>query len=98
MSFHFTLWLFLTVENWLFDFGRPIYALYASDLFPLSLPSIGDYCHMAYNVATALCVLQLLDKCSRPVPKYLQVKNLWHNVIVRKNWYCRVNSMFSSLF
>lgn len=28
---------------------------------------------MAYNVATALCVLQLLDRCARPVPKILQV-------------------------
>ena len=35
------LWLLLTAENWLLDFGRPIYGLYISEQFPLSLPGIG---------------------------------------------------------
>lgn len=37
----FDLWLLLTVENWLLDFGRPIYGLYVSEVFPLSLPGLG---------------------------------------------------------
>lgn len=41
-QFDMDLWLVLTLESWLFDFGRPIYALYVSDVFPLSLPSIGE--------------------------------------------------------
>lgn len=39
--FDIDLWFLLTLECWLFDFGRPIYALYVSNYFPLSLPSIG---------------------------------------------------------
>lgn len=31
------------MESWLFDFGRPVYALYVSEYFPLSLPSIGQF-------------------------------------------------------
>lgn len=37
----FYLWLLFTAENWLLDFGRPIYGLYISVVFPLSLPGIG---------------------------------------------------------
>ena len=42
-TFHLDIWLLFTVENWLLDFGRPFYAMYVSDLFPLSHPSIGMY-------------------------------------------------------
>ena len=54
------------------DFGRPIFAMYTGEMFPLSMPSIGDYCHMAYNICTALVVSALLERCSRPLPKTLQ--------------------------
>ena len=38
------------------------------------LPSLsGDYCHMAYNVITALCLLKLLERSQRPVAPYVQV-------------------------
>ena len=36
----------------------------------------GDYCHMAYNVITAFCLLKLLEQSQRPVPKYIQVLKL----------------------
>ena len=71
-SFHFDIWFVFTLENWLLDFGRPIFGLYVSKLFPLSRPGFGDYCHMAYNIITALCLLQLMARSQRPVPKMLQ--------------------------
>lgn len=40
--FHFKLWLLLTVQNWVLDFGRPLFALVVSELFPLSRPHIGE--------------------------------------------------------
>lgn len=70
--FHFDIWLLLTMENWILDFGRPIFALYVSDVFPLSKPSLGDYCHMAYNVITAFCLMTLLRRSLRPVPAFIQ--------------------------
>ncbi len=33
-----------------------------------------------YNIATALCVLQLLGRCARPVPKMLQVSVCMYNI------------------
>ena len=41
-TFHFKLWLLLTVQNWVLDFGRPFFALIVSDLFPLTRPHFGE--------------------------------------------------------
>ncbi|CAG2199273.1 CLN6 [Mytilus edulis] len=62
-KFHWDLWLLLAVENWLFDFGRPIFALFVPQKwFPMNYPSVGDYCHMAYNVITPFCLLKLFER------------------------------------
>ena len=61
-QFHWDIWLVLCVENILLDFGRPILALYVTKNFPLSLPSLGDYCHLLYNVITAMCLKRLLQR------------------------------------
>ncbi|KAH3874962.1 ceroid-lipofuscinosis neuronal protein 6 homolog [Dreissena polymorpha] len=64
--FHWDIWLFLALDNWIFDFGRPIAALFVPlEWSPLNKPSIGDYFHMAYNVITPFCLLKLLDRCPR---------------------------------
>lgn len=64
-KFHWDIWLLLALENWIFDFGRPIAALFVPiEWFPLSQPSIGDYFHMAYNVITPFCILKLIDRSS----------------------------------
>lgn len=64
--FHWDIWLFLALDNWIFDFGRPIAALFVPlEWSPLNKPSIGDYFHMAYNVITPFCILKLLDRCPR---------------------------------
>lgn len=64
--FHWDIWLFLALDNWIFDFGRPIAALFVPlEWTPLNKPSIGDYFHMAYNVITPFCILKLLDRCPR---------------------------------
>uniref|UniRef100_A0A3P9C7I0 CLN6 transmembrane ER protein b n=1 Tax=Maylandia zebra TaxID=106582 RepID=A0A3P9C7I0_9CICH len=55
--FHFDLWLCLTVQNWILDFGRPIIIL-PLEWFPLNKPSAGDYFHMAYNVITPFLMLK----------------------------------------
>lgn len=73
-NFEWKLWLLFCVENWVLDFGRPIFALIVSANFPLSLPSIGDYCHMLYNVITALVLIALLQSSVTAVPKLIQVK------------------------
>ncbi|OWF52296.1 ceroid-lipofuscinosis neuronal protein 6-like [Mizuhopecten yessoensis] len=65
-KFHWDIWLLLAFENWIFDFGRPIAALFVPvEWFPLNQPSIGDYFHMAYNVITPFCILKLIDRSSR---------------------------------
>jgi len=70
--FHWDIWLILTLENWIFDFGRPIAALFVPlSWFPLSQPSIGDYFHMAYNVITPFCILKLFERSSRKVSSTL---------------------------
>uniref|UniRef100_A0A3Q4HTZ2 CLN6 transmembrane ER protein a n=1 Tax=Neolamprologus brichardi TaxID=32507 RepID=A0A3Q4HTZ2_NEOBR len=56
--FHFDLWLCLTVQNWILDFGRPIIIL-PLEWFPLNKPSAGDYFHMAYNVITPFLLLKI---------------------------------------
>ncbi|WAR00518.1 CLN6-like protein, partial [Mya arenaria] len=64
--FHWDIWLFLALDNWIFDFGRPIAALFVPlEWSPLNKPSIGDFFHMAYNVITPFCLLKLLDRCPR---------------------------------
>ncbi|XP_075913087.1 ceroid-lipofuscinosis neuronal protein 6 [Petromyzon marinus] len=69
-KFEFWLWFALVLENWALDFGRPI-AMLALPLewFPLSLPSAGDYLHMAYNILTPYILLQLLQRCSGRSPQ-----------------------------
>ncbi len=74
-NFQWRLWLLFCIENWILDFGRPIFALFVSANFPLSLPSIGDYCHMMYNIVTALVLIGLLQNSRTPIPKLLQVHN-----------------------
>ena len=44
----------------------------------------GDYCHMAYNVITAFCLMTLLRRSLRPVPAFIQVcivQTLMDNVV-----------------
>ena len=71
--FHFDLWLVITLLHWICDVGRGFYALYVSETFPMSLPSIGDYGHMVYNVMIAFCILRLQRRSISPVPQYVQV-------------------------
>ncbi|KAI8481740.1 PREDICTED: ceroid-lipofuscinosis neuronal protein 6 homolog [Branchiostoma belcheri] len=69
VPFHLDLWLTLTLENWILDFGRPIAMLWVPlEWSPLNLPSVGDYFHMAYNVITPFCLLKLLERCPRKLP------------------------------
>ena len=72
-NFQWKLWLLFCIENWILDFGRPIFALFVSAGFPLSLPSIGDYCHMLYNTITALVLISLLQNTRTPIPRLIQV-------------------------
>ncbi|KAL8567114.1 hypothetical protein ACOMHN_033016 [Nucella lapillus] len=66
--FHWDIWLILALENWVFDFGRPIAALFVPvGWSPLNRPSIGDYFHMAYNVVTPFCLLKLQERSGRAV-------------------------------
>lgn len=68
--FHLDLWLSLTLQNWLLDFGRPIAMIVLPlEWFPLNKPSAGDYFHMAYNVITPFILLKLMDRCPRPPPR-----------------------------
>nr|XP_022333483.1 ceroid-lipofuscinosis neuronal protein 6 homolog isoform X1 [Crassostrea virginica] len=62
-SFHWDIWLLMTVQNWVFDFGRPIAALmFPAEWFPMHLPSVGDYFHMLYNLVTPFCILKLFER------------------------------------
>ncbi|XP_065836844.1 ceroid-lipofuscinosis neuronal protein 6-like [Oscarella lobularis] len=71
-EFQFGLWLLLAVQNWVLDFGRPIAMLIVPLKYsPLSLPSVGDYFHMAYNVITPFCLLKLIEKAPRKVSSTL---------------------------
>ncbi|XP_065177861.1 ceroid-lipofuscinosis neuronal protein 6 homolog [Sycon ciliatum] len=73
VGFLLGLWTLMTVQNWILDFGRPIAMIvFPLEWFPLSMPSVGDYFHMAYNVITPFCLLQLLDLCPRRVPTTLR--------------------------
>ncbi|CAG5124234.1 unnamed protein product [Candidula unifasciata] len=66
--FHYDLWLILALSNWLFDFGRPIAAMWVPlEWTPLDKPSIGDYFHMIYNVITPFCLLKLLGRSKQPL-------------------------------
>nr|XP_029501486.1 ceroid-lipofuscinosis neuronal protein 6 homolog isoform X1 [Oncorhynchus nerka] len=65
-QFHFDLWFYLTVQNWILDFGRPIVMIILPlEWFPLNKPSAGDYFHMAYNVITPFLLLKVGD-CLEP--------------------------------
>ncbi|XP_050402285.1 ceroid-lipofuscinosis neuronal protein 6 homolog [Patella vulgata] len=67
-NFHFEIWLLLALENWIFDFGRPIAASYVPlEWSPLNRMSVGDYFHMAYNVITPFCLLKLLEKSPKKI-------------------------------
>lgn len=65
-------WLMLSLGNWVFDFGRPIFGLYLSDALPISSMSVGDYSHLAYNIVAGLCLMRLMEECSNPAPKFVQ--------------------------
>lgn len=59
-QFHLDLWLWLTLENWILDFGRPIIMIVLPlEWFPLNKPSAGDYFHMVYNVITPILLLKV---------------------------------------
>ncbi|KAM4596618.1 ceroid-lipofuscinosis neuronal protein 6a isoform 1-T1 [Fundulus diaphanus] len=69
-TFHFDLWLCLTLQNWILDFGRPIAMIVLPlEWFPLNRPSAGDYFHMAYNVITPFLMLKLVERAHRPVSR-----------------------------
>ncbi|KAK7476119.1 hypothetical protein BaRGS_00032612, partial [Batillaria attramentaria] len=78
--FHWDIWLVLALENWIFDFGRPIAALFVPlGWSPLERPSVGDYFHMAYNVITPFCLLKLQERSERALSStvtYLSVITL----------------------
>uniref|UniRef100_A0A8C9D142 CLN6 transmembrane ER protein n=1 Tax=Panthera leo TaxID=9689 RepID=A0A8C9D142_PANLE len=58
--FHFDLWFYFTLQNWVLDFGRPIAMLvFPLEWFPLNKPSVGDYFHMAYNIITPFLLLKI---------------------------------------
>ncbi|ESO92652.1 hypothetical protein LOTGIDRAFT_190638 [Lottia gigantea] len=68
-GFHYDIWLLLALENWIFDFGRPIAATFVPlEWSPLNRMSIGDYFHMAYNVITPFCLLKLIERSPRKIP------------------------------
>ncbi|XP_054901009.1 ceroid-lipofuscinosis neuronal protein 6a [Poeciliopsis prolifica] len=68
--FHFDLWLCLTLQNWILDFGRPIAMIvFPLEWFPLNKPSVGDYFHMIYNVVTPFLLLKLIERAPRPVSR-----------------------------
>uniref|UniRef100_A0A3Q1GR88 CLN6 transmembrane ER protein a n=1 Tax=Acanthochromis polyacanthus TaxID=80966 RepID=A0A3Q1GR88_9TELE len=68
--FHSDLWLFLTLQNWILDFGRPIAMIILPlEWFPLNKPSAGDYFHMAYNVITPFLMLKLIERSPRTLSR-----------------------------
>ena len=85
-TFQFDIWLTLTLLHWICDFGRGLTALYVSDAFPMSLPSIGDYGHMVYNVMTGFCMLYILRRCIHPVPNYVQVSETLGKHLLFPSW------------
>ncbi|CAC5377440.1 CLN6 [Mytilus coruscus] len=89
-KFHWDLWLFLAVENWLFDFGRPIFALFVPQKwFPMKYPSVGDYCHMAYNVITPFCLLKVDS---------FELLYLYDEVIGHLMWYLVTEGQIFSVY
>ncbi|KAK7912332.1 hypothetical protein WMY93_012543 [Mugilogobius chulae] len=68
--FHLDLWLCLTLQNWILDFGRPIVMIILPlEWFPLNKPSAGDYFHMAYNVLTPFIMLKLIERSPQALPR-----------------------------
>uniref|UniRef100_A0A7M4DX51 CLN6 transmembrane ER protein n=1 Tax=Crocodylus porosus TaxID=8502 RepID=A0A7M4DX51_CROPO len=67
-QFHFDLWFYFTLQNWVLDFGRPIAMIILPlEWFPLNKPSAGDYFHMAYNVITPFLLLKVHPFLPDPV-------------------------------
>ncbi|KAJ7311126.1 hypothetical protein JRQ81_006729 [Phrynocephalus forsythii] len=69
-QFHFDLWFYFTLQNWVLDFGRPIAMMVLPlEWFPLNKPSAGDYFHMAYNVITPFILLKLIERSPKTLPR-----------------------------
>ena len=63
VGYHGWLWLFIALQNWVLDFGRPWLALLFTDsYFPLNRPSLGDYGHMLHNLTMSLSMYALLKR------------------------------------
>jgi hypothetical protein len=86
--FKASLWWFLCFCNWVLDFGRPVAMDWAGAtfpaLFPISLPSLGDYFHMLYNIAVPWTLDTLIAHAPRKVPNILRTLMAVFNIFFFK--------------
>uniref|UniRef100_A0A8C5P698 Ceroid-lipofuscinosis, neuronal 6 n=1 Tax=Jaculus jaculus TaxID=51337 RepID=A0A8C5P698_JACJA len=99
--FHFDLWLYFTLQNWVLDFGRPIAMLvFPLEWFPLNKPSVGDYFHMAYNVITPFLLLKLIERSPRTLPRIDSFELLYYydECLGHTMWYLVTEGQIFLLF